>query len=371
MQNPSFYGLEGTDAESVSTYLSTLITKRLEILESAGCVEVERETDGVRSTYLGQVASLYYLHYKTMQTFSSELCSTMKVEDIIRVLSNASEYEELPVRHNEENLNAEMLPMIRFAPPMHLVDKPNCKAEILIQAHLSRLMLPVSDYITDTRTVLDNSMRILQAMIDVASEHCWWQTCYSVMKAIQSILQGRWHDDNSLMQLPHINNAGIAGGIEKKLRVKGLRNLVRQYHKQKKNVSLALSQEFGDASSREIMYALSRMPYISVTSKFYTREKHYIEVSVVRNGQGSKKGVPKAFTPCFPKMKEESWWCAIVDENKVISLKRFSFGAKATFKIHLDESSDLVRLLHSERMPDVHLVCDSYIGMDERIRVSK
>lgn len=208
-------------------------------------------------------------------------------------------------------------------------------------------------------------------MIDVAAEHGWWQTCYSIMKTIQSILQGRWHDDNSLMQLPHINSFEIAARVEKKMRSKGLRNLVRQYNKQKKNVSLALSQEFGEATSRDILYALSRMPNISVSSKFCTEEKNYIEVSVVRNGQVGKRGVPKALTPCFPKLKEESWWCAVVDETKLISLKRFSLAAKATFKIHLDESADLMRLLHAERMPDIFLVCDSYIGMDECVRVSQ
>lgn len=371
MQNPSFYGLDGTDSDSVSMYLSNLINTTLTNLASAGCVDVESETDAVKSTYLGQVASLYYLHYKTMETFSSNLVNMMKVEDVVKVLSNASEYEELPVRHNEDNLNAEMLPLIRFAPPMHLVDKPNCKAEILIQAHLSRLALPVSDYITDTRTVLDNSMRILQAMIDVAAHHGWWQTCYSVMKTIQSISQGRWHDDNSLMQLPHINTSEIARRIEKKLRLRGIRDLVKQYNKQKKSVSIAMSQELGDVHSRETLYALSRMPCVSISSTFCTQEKQFIEIAVERIGKREKKGVPKAFTPCFPKLKEESWWCAVVDVDKVIALKRFSFGSKTTFKIHLDESPDLIRLLHAERMPEVHIICDSYIGLDEHVRVSE
>lgn len=370
MQNPSFYGLEGTDPDSVSAYLSHLISKTLENLSAAGCVQVENETDAVQSTFLGQVASLYYLKYKTMETFSSGLVRDMDVRNIINVLSNASEYDELPVRHNEDNLNAEMLPLIRFAPPMHLVDKPNCKAEILIQSHLSRLVLPVSDYITDTRTVLDNSMRILQAIIDIAAENCWWKTCYSVMRTIQSIVQARWQDDNTLMQLPHINTIDMANRIEKKLKVKGIRNLVIQYNKNQKSVSSAISKEFGDSLSQDILYALSRMPCISVSSTLCVEEKNFIEINVVRSSQRGKRGVPKAFTPCFPKVKEESWWCAIVDNDTLISLKRFSFGSKATFKIYLDESPDLIRLLHGKRLPDVHLICDSYIGLDEEVKVS-
>jgi Sec63 Brl domain len=41
-------------------------------------------------------------------------------------------------------------------------DDPHAKAGLLLQAHLGRSPLPVSDYFTDTRTVLDNSLRILQ-----------------------------------------------------------------------------------------------------------------------------------------------------------------------------------------------------------------
>jgi activating signal cointegrator complex subunit 3 len=41
-------------------------------------------------------------------------------------------------------------------------DDPHAKAGLLLQAHLGRGTLPVSDYITDTRSVLDNSLRILQ-----------------------------------------------------------------------------------------------------------------------------------------------------------------------------------------------------------------
>ena len=43
-------------------------------------------------------------------------------------------------------------------------DDPHAKAGLLLQAHLGRTPLPVSDYFTDTRTVLDNSLRILQVL---------------------------------------------------------------------------------------------------------------------------------------------------------------------------------------------------------------
>jgi hypothetical protein len=41
-------------------------------------------------------------------------------------------------------------------------DDPHTKTNLLLQAHLGRLPLPISDYITDTKGVLDNTLRVLQ-----------------------------------------------------------------------------------------------------------------------------------------------------------------------------------------------------------------
>ena len=52
---------------------------------------------------------------------------------------------------------------MRWPIDKRVADDPHAKTNLLIQAHLSGLQLPISDYVTDTKTVLDNSLRILQA----------------------------------------------------------------------------------------------------------------------------------------------------------------------------------------------------------------
>lgn len=58
-----------------------------------------------------------------------------------------------------------------------------------MQAHFTRMDLPISDYITDTKSVLDQSIRVLQAMVDVAANGGWLQTTLSVMHLLQMIMQ--------------------------------------------------------------------------------------------------------------------------------------------------------------------------------------
>ena len=58
-----------------------------------------------------------------------------------------------------------------------------------LQAHMAQLPAPMSDYVTDTRSVLDQSLRILQAMTDVAADAGWLATALSTMQLVQSLMQ--------------------------------------------------------------------------------------------------------------------------------------------------------------------------------------
>ena len=91
------------------------------------------------------------------------------VEAILRLLCAATEFSELPVRHNEEKVNAELekSPLVRWTvrgdgrmSSEKDLSSSSGKAFLLLQAHCSRttlgnLALPIPDYVTDTRTVLD------------------------------------------------------------------------------------------------------------------------------------------------------------------------------------------------------------------------
>ena len=87
---------------AVNTFLSDLIEGTLYDLQSAGCLEID-EIDGssVRPLTLGRVASYYYLKYTTVALFCAELHdvdeAVTELSTLLRVLCDASEFDELPV----------------------------------------------------------------------------------------------------------------------------------------------------------------------------------------------------------------------------------------------------------------------------------
>ena len=56
----------------------------------------------------------------------------------------------------------ELAPSLPLEVDPHSYDSPHTKANLLFQAHFTRHPLPSTDYLTDTNSVLDQAIRILQ-----------------------------------------------------------------------------------------------------------------------------------------------------------------------------------------------------------------
>lgn len=64
--------------------------------------------------------------------------------------------------------------------------------------------MPCSDYITDLKSVLDQSIRILQAMIDISAEAGYLVLCLRLVQLMQMIIQARWITDPPVITLPTV-----------------------------------------------------------------------------------------------------------------------------------------------------------------------
>ena len=58
------------------------------------------------TTSMGRIASYYYLSHQTMTHFAQTLTASLSNEQVLKVLCDAYEYSQIPVRHNEDLLNA-------------------------------------------------------------------------------------------------------------------------------------------------------------------------------------------------------------------------------------------------------------------------
>jgi len=100
-----------------------------------------------------------------MQVFRDRLRPTLNVADLITVMTEVYEYSQLPVRHNEDLLNEELSKSCPLAVAAGSFNSPHTKANLLLQCHFSHQQLPSSDYYTDLKSVLDQSIRVLQVIL--------------------------------------------------------------------------------------------------------------------------------------------------------------------------------------------------------------
>jgi len=364
-RNPAYYHLEDNSQESVDAFLSDIIETTLADLQNAGCIEVNDETASVRPLVLGQIASYYYLKYTTVALFCAELHDVddgpTELPVLLRVLCDASEFDELPVRHNEEHVNAQMAKELPWPVDERACDSPHVKAQLLLQAHFARATLPMSDYVTDTKSVLDQALRVLQAMVDVAADGGWLFTTLGTMHLAQMVTQGRWHDDEGLIDLPHLDAQCLR--VLQSRGVRTLRQLVEATPDALRTWLKASSLKEKQVS--ELHALLRTLPSVRLLADDPPPLAPGMEGVVSVRLEARHRSRSKALAPRFPKPKTAGWWLVMGEDDELLALKRVRIE-------HGGSSTDLAFEAPDEPgeyVWTVFLVSDSYIGLDQRVEV--
>lgn len=375
LKNPTYYNLDTIEADKMNEYMSDLVEGALELLEDARCIAINDDDDSLEPLMLGRVASYYYLQYPSVALFASNIKANSSLEDLLETLCGVAEYDELPVRHNEDRHNTELAQVVAdaggFQVDVRLAEDPHVKTSLLFQCHFLRLPLPVSDYYTDTKSVLDQAIRILQAMIDVTSDAGWLRTAMSTMNLMQMIMQGRMISESSLLMLPHIQPDHLKG-LER-CGVSGLSQLIDLSTKNIQKARKVLSDcGITGRKMEKIVDLCVRLPVLHVEASIETVKgggDTTVHVQIRRIGKKCGSKAPTSYTPRFPKIKEEGWWVIVGDtaNNELLALRRISFGDRADVKLKCPPSASP---RPRRQALAVYVVSDSYIGLDQEILIN-
>merc|ERR1712238_588138 len=244
-------------------FLSLVATEALDKLKEEGCIEID-ENDHVHASILGKATSEFYLNHRTAKQmqFGLRQCAKMillekpcidthkenklKLRPLIRssrleevsiawllyVLCCTHEFDELPVRHNEEFLNEELSESVMWGADTSAVRSgsrgyidsevygdSHTKGFLLIQAYLERAKLPISDYINDSKTVMSSVPRLLAAMQSIASQEESSDGSFDVLcqlvRAKQLISTRTTPKMNPCLQLVGVNDSAFRALMEK------------------------------------------------------------------------------------------------------------------------------------------------------------
>ncbi|MCJ1441439.1 MAG: hypothetical protein MMC23_001926 [Stictis urceolatum] len=386
-KNPSYYGLEISAEEHNTTaaqqlaneYMITLVNRSLDALSESKCIELHSNGD-VDATALGKIMSYYYLSHTTIRSLVSRAKASASFSDALAWMCHATEFDELPVRHNEDLINAELsknLPLDASAMGDLPMWDPHVKAFLLLQAYFSRIDLPITDYVGDQNSVLDQSIRIVQASIDVLTELGLFSSVKMMVTLLQCIKSARWPSDSPASILP-----GVEVGFEPSGQApKTLVEVAGRVSGRRQNADgIAVAFGVPASSKQQFSKAVSFLPNIQTDVHGITALG--LNVSLTRTNPAPNADF-HVFAPKYPKPQTEGFFVIAVEpgSDDVVALKRVNWtppgdksrrGARGpgpaatgagTSKANVRAAIKL-QPADRERKLDLHVISDAYLGME-------
>ena len=382
-KNPTFYGLEISSEDHntieaqrlANDFIVTLVDKSLEALAESQCIMLHSNGD-VDSTPFGKIMSYYYLSHRTIRHLIKHAKRDAAFADVLAWMCSAAEFDELPVRHNEDIINADLAQTLPL-PAKTMGDlpmwDPHVKAFLLLQAHFSRSELPISDYVGDQISVLDQSIRVIQASIDVLAELGYFSSCLAMIKLLQCIKSARWPTDFPASILPGV----AAGSPPPDEPIRDLVTLVSRTASMREVNDTASMLNVPGAQRSDFKSAISRLPRLDVAVAHTSAVEVCVSLHRVNGGseRGAGHGEVRVYAPRFPKTQTEGFFVAAANpgRDELVAVKRVGWstsrkGAKSsaggsrmsittTLKMPAREEED------GPRKVDLHVLSDAYPGM--------
>ncbi|KAF1745294.1 hypothetical protein MXB_125 [Myxobolus squamalis] len=359
-QNPNYYNMHGITHRHLSDHLSELVENTLNDLVNSKCIAIEDESS-VYPLNSAMIASYYYINYSTIELFNASLTSKTKLKALIEIISSAQEYENVTVRQNEEVHLKILVGKVPYKLKEGKFTDSHNKANLLIQAYLSRIYLP-AELQMDVDFVISKCHKLVQACVDVLSSNGWLQPAIVAMEFTQMLTQAVWSKDSSLKQIPYFTNHIVQRCIDSK--IEGVFDLLDMDDQPRRNLlemsetQLVKVAEFCNKyPSIEVKYNVFNDGYVNATDNVP------ITIELERDEEVSGSVV----APFFPYPRDEAIWVVIANStaNTLLAIKRISLQKVSSIKLDISAPEEPGQHNYS-----LYVISDSYMGSDQEFTIS-
>ncbi|KKA23733.1 Pre-mRNA splicing helicase [Rasamsonia emersonii CBS 393.64] len=366
LANPSFYGLSDVSHEGLSTFLSELVENTLKELSEAKIIDLDEEDDSVSPLNAAMIAAYYNISFITMQTFLLSLSSRTKLKGILEIVTSATEFENIQMRRHEEHILRRVYDRVPVKMAQPAYDSPHFKAFVLLQAHFSRMQLPV-DLAKDQEVIVSKVLNLLSACVDVLSSE-GHLNAMNAMEMSQMVVQAMWDRDSPLKQIPHFtpevikvaNEFGINDIFEFMEAMDPSEN--KDYQTLVKRLGLDNKQLAQAAAFTNDKYPNIDLDFqVEDPENITAGEPAYLKIKVEREVEEDEEPDTTVHAPFYPGKKMENWWLVVGEEKtkSLLAIKRVTISRKLEMRL------EYVVPTPGEHELTLYLMSDSYVGVDQ------
>ena len=388
LANPSYYSLTSTTHEGLSNYMSDLVETTLRELAESKIIDYDEDDGSVAPQNAAMIGAYYNISYITMQTFLLSLSARTKLKGILEIVTSATEFESVQVRRHESSLLRRIYDRVPVKMSQVEHDSPHFKAFVLLQAHFSRMQLPI-DLAKDQEVLLSRVLSLLSAVVDILSSD-GHLNAMNAMELSQMVVQAMWDRDSPLKQIPHftpevIKAAGEFGWVPPadcfcdpkndalmcQCRIKDIYEFMEamdpdenpDHGKLVKRLGLTQSQLAQAANFTNDKYPDLELEHEVVDDdEIRAGEPAYLNIKIGRNADEDDGDVDTTVhAPFYPAKKMENWWLVVGDQKtrNLLAIKRVTIGRE--LKVRLEYTVPTA----GEHALKLYLMSDSYVGVDQ------
>ncbi|EGZ77811.1 Sec63-domain-containing protein [Neurospora tetrasperma FGSC 2509] len=366
LANPSYYSLTDPTHDGLSQYLSDMVEATLKDLAESKIIDFDEDDGTVAPQNAAMIAAYYNISYITMQTFLLSLTAKTKLKGILEIVTSATEFEAIQIRRHEEVILRRIYESVPVKMAEPVFDSPHFKAFVLLQAHFSRMNLPI-DLAKDQEVILTKVLSLLSATVDILSSD-GHLNAMNAMEMSQMVVQAMWDRDSPLKQIPNFTTEVIK--TANKYGIRDIFDFMEKMNPEENADYASLVRDLGLSQAQLAQAAeFTNNKYPDVSLEFELEDKDniranepaYLKINIEREVDEDEEFDPTVHAPFYPGKKTENWWLVVGEESSktLLAIKRVTIGKKLN-----------VRLEFTVPTPGRHdlklmLMSDSYVGVDQ------
>ncbi|KAH7123827.1 Sec63 Brl domain-containing protein [Dendryphion nanum] len=366
LANPSYYNLHDVSHDGLSGYLSELVETTLKELTDAKLIEHDEEEDVITPLNPCMIAAYYNISFITMQTLMMSLNEKTGIKGLLEIITAATEFEDVQIRRHEAHILERIYDRVPYKMQEPNFETPHFKAFVLLQAHFSRMQLPV-DLAKDQEHIIKKVLTILSASVDVLSSE-GHLNAMNAMEISQMTVQAMWQKDSPLKQIPHFDNDTVKAAQQFSINDiyefmdamdpdenKDYASLVKALALNNKQLSEAATFTNEYYPNVELEHQLLDPDSVTANSP------SHLAIKITRELDDDDEPKQDVHAPFYPADKTENFWLVVGDQKArtLLAIKKVTVGRSLQTKLEFTVTEP------GKQELTLYLVSDSYLGIDQ------